>query len=85
MSDQPSIFYGLSQSVLQAYLASAQAAYVELMSGKSAASVSYAQGDGSKSVTYRAADIANLQKLIRMLQLELGIITRQRRAIRPVF
>jgi len=83
--DDVSIFAGMTTGQLQAYLTSAQQAFIELSSGKSAVSVSYAQGDGSKSVTYRSVDLAALTRLIRMLQQELGLITRARRAIRPVF
>ena len=80
-----SIFAGMTTEQLQAYLASAQQAFIEISSGKSVSTVSYSQGDGAKTVSYRAADLAALTRLIRMLQQELGIITRARRAIRPVF
>lgn len=81
MSDKPSIFAGMTTEQLQAYLASAQHAYIELSSGKRVATVAYAQGDGSKSVSFQAAELGALMQLIRMLQMELGIVPRARRAI----
>ena len=49
------------------------------------ASASYAQGDGAKSVSYRQADMASLNMLIRQIQQELGIIRRARRPARVWF
>lgn len=81
----PSIFAGLSQEVLQANLTAAQQAFIELSTGARVVTASYTQGDGSRSVTYNQASIANLQMLIRQLQAELGIIDAPRRTIRPLF
>ena len=76
-----SILVGMTTDQLQKALASAQAAYVELMSGARGVSFSYSQGDGSKSVTYQQVDAAQLATFIRMLQQQLGLpVTRRRPA-----
>ena len=49
-TDSP--LYGMTTAQLQAALTQAQTAYVALMSGQRTVSLSYSQGDGSKSVTY---------------------------------
>lgn len=80
--NQVSIFSGISRTDLQAHLTAIQTAYLELSSGKQVATATYAQGDGNRSVTYRATDIGALTMLIKQLQQELGIITRARRPLR---
>lgn len=76
-----SILAGMTNDQLTAALSAAQAAYVALVSGSKPVTVSYTQGDGSKSVTYSKAEIGSLNVLIRQLQAQLGIICRPRRAI----
>ncbi|MBN9096070.1 MAG: phage head-tail adapter protein [Pandoraea pnomenusa] len=73
-----------TEAVQQA-LTNAQAALIQLQSGQKGVSFSYAQGDGTKSVTYQQADIAALTALIRQLQQQLGIIPRARRSFRFVY
>lgn len=80
-----SLFAGMSQQQLQAALASCQQAYIDLQSGGKVASVSYAQGDGSRAVTYTQANMAALAALIKQLQQQLGMPGVRRRALRPVF
>lgn len=80
-----SLLAGRSNAALQADLAVAQQAYIDLQGGAKVVSVSYAQGSGSRSVTYTQASIADVQNLIRSLQSQLGIIQRARRPIRVVF
>jgi hypothetical protein len=72
--DASSPLYGMTTPQLQAALASAQAAYVALMSGQRTVNLSYAQGDGSKSVTYDKVEggIAQLRFFIQELQRALG-------------
>ena len=77
-----SIFAGMTQAQLQAALANAQQAYLDLSSGAKVVTAQYAQGDGSKSVTYTAASIANLTALIKELQAQLGIVHHGRRPMR---
>ena len=76
-------FTGVSPAVLQQWLSDAQQAMHDLSIGGKGESYSYTQGDGSKSVTYTRANLADLQAHILALQYALGI--RRRRAIRPVF
>ncbi|AKM29271.1 phage head-tail adapter protein [Pandoraea faecigallinarum] len=80
-----SIFAGMPTAAVQQALANAQAALIQLQSGQKGVSFSYAQGDGTKSVTYQQADIAALTALIRQLQQQLGIIPRARRSFRFVY
>ncbi len=76
-----SVYDGMSRADMQARLAALKAAYFELLTGKQVAAASYAQSDGSKSVTYRAADLSRLQGEIALLQQLLGIAPRARRQI----
>lgn len=79
-----SIFDGMTQAQLQTALVAAQTALIEMQTGKSVVSLSYAQGDGSKSVTRKMGSIAECAALIRQLQAALGI-GRPRRALRFVY
>jgi hypothetical protein len=77
-----SIFAGMSQAALQAALQSAQQAYLDLTTGGKVQAAAYTQGDGSKSVTYTPATIANLTQVINELQAQLGMRRYARRPIR---
>jgi hypothetical protein len=79
-----SLLAGMDTGVLQANLASARQAYLDLSTGAKGESYSYTQGDGNKSVTYTRANLAQLQQMIMLLQRQLGI-TRGRRALSPRF
>lgn len=79
---QTSILVGMTVPQLQTALAQAQAAYAQLMSGQRAVTLSYSQGDGSKSVTYDRVNMADLMNWIRMLQMQLGIPVHRRRPLR---
>jgi hypothetical protein len=79
-----SVYDGMSREDLQARLAALRQAYFDLMDGKQVAQASYAQSDGSKSVTFRAADLTRLQGDIALLQQKLGIACRARRQIKFV-
>ena len=76
-----SLLAGRSTTQLQVDLAAAQQAYIDLSTGAKGESFSYTQGDGSKSVTYTRANLADLSSLIRLLQAQLGIVCRGRRPI----
>lgn len=78
------ILAGVSADTLRQWLGDAQAAYAQLMTGSKVVTVSYTQGDGAKSVTYRAADMVRLTAWIGLLQRQLGVGT-ARRALRPYF
>ncbi len=72
---------GLTTAQLQANLAAAQQAYIDLSTGAKGESYSYTQGDGAKSVTYTRANLAQLTALIQLLQAQLGVVPRPRRPI----
>lgn len=81
-----SVLAGVPRQYLEAQLFACQRALLELQSGAKVVTAAYAQADGSKSVTYTPATLANLMQVIRMLQLQLGIIHRApRRVLRPVY
>lgn len=75
------ILAGASRPMLQAWLKEAQEAYVHLTMGRREVSVSY---DG-KSVTYSEADKGALVNMIELLQRQLGMRSRARRALTPFF
>ncbi len=77
-----SILAGRPTAQLQADLAAAQQAYIDLTTGAKGVSFSYTQGDGAKSVTYTPANLPSLVALIKQLQAQLGIVTRPRRPVR---
>lgn len=80
-----SLLAGMDDGVLRQRLAQMQQDYLDLSSGRKAQSGSYAQGDGSKAVTYTQANIGQLVMAIRQLQAQLGIIPSARGALRPRF
>lgn len=80
-----SLLAGMPRAALQKALANAQQAYIDLTTGAKGESYSYTQGDGSRSVTYTKANVADLAALIQTLQAQLGIVQQPRRAIRLRF
>ncbi|WP_019209671.1 gpW family head-tail joining protein [Yersinia massiliensis] len=72
----------LTREQLRSALKLAQQAYLELSTGGKGVSFSYAQGDGTRSVSYQPTDIGQLTSLIQLLQAQLGIVHRPRRTIR---
>lgn len=80
-----SILSGMSTDALQAALAAAQQAYLDLSTGAKGESYSYTQGDGARAVTYSKANIPQLIALIKQLQMQLGLIRRTRRPLRFLF
>ena len=77
-----SVLTGMSTPALQALLTSAQKAYSDYLLGQKTVTVSYTQGDGSKTVTYDRTNLAQLTSLIRLVQAMLGINTMGRRPVR---
>lgn len=69
-------------ATLQANLAAAQQAYIDLSTGAKGESYSYTQGDGAKSVSFTRAELPALANLIQLLQSQLGIVSRARQPIR---
>jgi hypothetical protein len=76
-----SIFAGMTQEQLQTALTNAQQVYLQLQSGAKAVTLSYTQGDGTKSVTYQQASTGGLVQLIKQLQAQLGIVNQPRHGI----
>ncbi|HDL7089821.1 gpW family head-tail joining protein [Yersinia enterocolitica] len=73
---------GLTREQLRSALTLAQQAYLELSTGAKGVSFSYAQGDGTRSVSYQPTDIGQLTSLIQLLQAQLGVVSRPRRTLR---
>lgn len=76
---------GMSTADMQSRLAALQAAYFDLSAGAKIVTGTYAQGDGTKSVTFQQTDLAHIQRSILMLQKALGIIDCYPRARRIRF
>ncbi len=76
---------GMNTADMQSRLAALQAAYFDLMAGVKIVTANYSQADGSKSVTYKQTDIADVYRAILMLQKALGIICHYPRARRALF
>lgn len=77
-----SVFAGMSTAQLQAALSAAQQAYIDLASGNKGVTFSYAQGAGSKTVSYTQTNLGQLTALIQLLQSQLGLVRRARRPVR---
>jgi len=75
------ILSGMTNDQLQQASTNAQQAYIALATGSKGESFSYSQGEGSRSVTYTRANLAQLSALIRQLQQQLGLICRARRPV----
>ncbi|WP_176330998.1 gpW family head-tail joining protein [Burkholderia vietnamiensis] len=86
-TDLCSPLYGMTDAQLQAALAAAQEAYLDLRSGNKAVTVSYAQGDGSRSVTFQSTNVAAVRMFIAELQAALnpGVRICRRRRMVPLF
>lgn len=80
-----SLLAGRSTSALQADLAAAQQAYIDLSTGAKGVTYSYSQGDGARAVTYSQANIADLAALIISLQFQLKVPGSGRRPVRFKF
>ncbi len=79
------LYAGMTTATLSANLAQAQAAYNLLNCGAKVATASYAQGDGSRSVTYGTSSLPGLMAYIQSLQVALGIVVQARRPMRPYY
>jgi hypothetical protein len=76
---------GVPPATIQTWLGQAQQALQNLMTGQSVVTVSYAQGEGNRSVTYRRAEINTLRAWIMELQQAAGTPCARRRPIYPRF
>ena len=80
----PVSLIGVPQATLQSWLTQAQQALQNVATGAKVTTVTYAQGEGSRSVSYSRANIADLRAWITELQTALGVRT-TRRAIGVMF
>ncbi len=76
---------GMTREQLTAALSAAQTAYIQLMTGTRAVELSYAQGDGSRTVKYEKVDQQMLEQFIEMLKLQLGMPAQRRRPLKFKF
>ncbi|WP_051390803.1 gpW family head-tail joining protein [Paraburkholderia mimosarum] len=70
-----SVLDGVSLQALQAQLVQMQAAYLTLMTGTKPEGASYTQADGSRSITYTRANIADLTQAIMLVQKQIAALT----------
>lgn len=77
----PAEFVGVDQATLQQWLTDAQNAQQQLVLGRNVQVASYAQGAGTKSITYTPADLPALTQRINKLAQALGLVQCARRAI----
>lgn len=82
MSCRPSILDGIDVATLQTRLAAMQQAYLDLTSGAKVEVASYAQADGSRTVTYTRANLGDLVAAITTVQTQVDLLTGQRSARR---
>lgn len=75
MSDiiQSGTFAGMSRTQLAARRTALQEALLQLGAGEKAVTVAYAQGTGSRSVTYTPAQADVIRGLIRQINTALGV------------
>lgn len=78
-------FAGMTQQQLQTLLAQAQQALIDVMLGNKTVSLSYAQGDGAKSVTRQMTSQGAVRSLILEIQRALGLCCARRSPLRPVY
>lgn len=76
-----SLLAGVDTVTLQGWLSDAQAALAKLSTGTQEVTIIVTGGGQHREVTYARPDMGALSNWIRMLQAQLGIITRPRRAI----
>jgi hypothetical protein len=81
---RPPELIGVPDDTIRAWLLACQQAIQDLTVGGKVQTAAYTQGDGSKSVTYTAADLAALRMRAQMLAQALGLVER-RRPLRPYF
>lgn len=90
MYPRPRLLDGVSLAELRSRLAALQSAYLDMQSGKQVVTATYVQGDGTKSVTFRQAEVANLTQAILSVQTQIDIATTgapsgRRAPITPIF
>lgn len=83
------ILDGMTLGALQTQLTSMQQAYLALVSGGKVQSATYTQADGSRSIAYTQASIADLTQAIIGVQTQIdalqGNCRNRRRPLKPFF
>jgi hypothetical protein len=77
-------FAGMTEAQLLVLQTQAQTALTEVMLGSKNVTLSYASGDGNKSVTRQMTSVQNVQMFLMMVQQALGTGGR-RSPLRPVY
>lgn len=89
MTRRSSILDGIDVGALQLRLTAMQQAYIDLTLGGKVQVASYAQGDGSRTVTYTQANIADLTAAILSVQTQIdylnGVRCNRRAPLTPVW
>lgn len=89
MTCRTSILDGMDTTVLQQRLTAMQQAYLDLTTGGKVEVASYAQADGSRTVTYTKANLGELTAAILTVQTQIdrasGIYRGRRAPLMPVF
>jgi hypothetical protein len=78
-----SVLSGVPIETLYARLAQMQQTYLDLLSGVKVEAASYSQADGSRSVTYSRANIADLVQAIKAVQAQIDLLSGRRCNPRP--
>jgi hypothetical protein len=78
------VLAGIPLATLQLWQPRLQAALLNTALGQNPVSLSYAQGDGSKSITYNITSFAQARSLLDLVNRLLGNPP-SRRAMRPIF
>lgn len=76
---------GVSTATLQTWLANAQQAMADLMSGGKVVSITITGAGQHREVTYTRAELGQLTAWIKLLQAQLGLIRAPRRGLPIVF
>lgn len=84
-----SILDGIPLDQLHEYLAQLQQAYLELTAGGKTQAAAYTQADGSRSVTFTQANLADLVQAILAVQTQIDALSgcgcRRRKPLVPLF
>lgn len=76
---------GIPNTILRKNLVELQTVLMEFAAGGRVVKASYTQGDGVKTVEFQQTNIAQIQGMIKLIQMQLGLIHRARRPINFVY
>ena len=81
----PAWLAGMSRPDMQALFTAMQGAYQKLSLGSMVVTASYGQGDGTRSVTFRQANMPQMAAQLAELARVLGYDVQQRRPLVPYY